>query len=195
MLLALLAGCAEYKEYHYKEYTVSREQAFSTMVDLLHKEGYKIEEIDENYVNDLPEVYIETGWNLSQTGGVYHGNDQRRKAYVKITTLYSERDPVEHQPLSNEQGKEMRDLEKEEAKKAGLEQTRLGIAVRLERRSDISRPLESDWYYDGPDSYSVMELMGRFEAAWGEERSGGATKPSGKSEKLKQQELERNYGN
>lgn len=191
----MLAGCAEYKEYRYQEFTVSREQAYSSMIDILHKEGYKITETDENYVNDLPEVYMETDWNMRQTGGVYHGNDVRRKAYVKITTLYSERKKVEHQPLSNEQGERMLEIEAENKKKADLEQTRIGIAVRLERKSDIRRPIASDWQYDGPDNFAVAELMGRFEAAWGEERSGGSTRPSPKSERLKEEELERKYGN
>lgn len=191
-LVALLAGCAEYKEYTYKEFSVSREQAYQSMVTILKDEGYPITEIEENYVNDLPEVYIETDYNLRQTGAVYQGNNMRRKAYVKITTVYSEREPFEYQPLNDEEGEAMnKGREKyEEDKKAGLEQTRIGIAVRLERRSDITRPLEADWYYDGPDNYESAALMGRFEAAWGDSRSGGKIGPSSKGEKRKREELE-----
>lgn len=191
-MVALLAGCAEYKEYTYKEYSVSREQAYQSMVSILREEGYPVTTIEENYVNDLPEVYIETDYNLRQTGAVYQGNNIRRKAYVKITTMYSEREPFEYQPLNDLDGKAMdEDREKyDEDKKAGLEQTRVGIAVRMERRSDISRPLEADWYYDGPDNYESAALMGRFEAAWGEMRRGGSTEPSAKGIQRKKEELE-----
>jgi hypothetical protein len=192
-LVALLAGCAEYKEYTYKEYSVSREQAYQSMLYILNEEGYPIAEIDENFVNDLPEVYIETDWNLRQTGSVYHGNDQRRKAYIKITTVYSERQPFEYQPLSDDDGERLKDEaeQTELDKKAGLEQTRIGIAVRLERRSDIKRPFEADWYYDGPDNFEAAALMGRFEAAWGERKHGGSTEPSAKSMQKKREDLEK----
>ncbi len=195
LALVLLAGCAEYKEYTYKEFTVSREQAYQTMVGILESEGYRITEISENYVNDLPEVYMETDWNMRQSGSVYPGNDMRRKAYVKITTQYSERKPREYQPLDDEDAERIRELEEDERKKAELEQTRIGIAVSLERRSDIRKPLETDWYYDGQDKFTVAELMGRFEAAWGEDKAGGGTKPSRRSEDLKRQELEGRYEN
>lgn len=189
---ALLAGCAEYKEYTYKEFSVSREQAYQSMVTILRDEGYPITEIEENYVNDLPEVYIETDYNLRQTGAVYKGSNFRRKAYVKITTMYSEREPFEYQPLDDLDGEAMDEgrAKYEEDKKAGLEQTRIGVAVRLERKSDISRPLEADWYYDGPDNYEVAALLGRFEAAWGEARRGGSTEPSAKGMQQKRKELE-----
>lgn len=194
-MLLLVGGCAEYKEYTYKEFTVSREHAYQTMVGILESEGYRVTEISENYVNDLPEVYMETDWNMRQAGSVYPGNDMRRKAYVKITTQYSEREPREYQPLSEEDAERIREQAEEERKKAELEQTRIGIAVTLERRSDIRKPLEADWYYDGPDSFAVAELMGRFEAAWGEDRAGGDTRPSSRGEDLKKRELEGRYGN
>lgn len=195
LLLATLAGCAEYKEYTYKEYSVSREQAYQAMLTILNSEGYDVTEVDENFVNELPEIYMETDWNMRQTGSVYAGNDFRRKAYIKITTLYSERKAFEHQPLSEEDGKRMKELEAEQKKKADLEQTRLGIAVRLERRSDIKRPLEADWYYEGPDNFEVASLMGRFEAAYGEEKHGGSTEPSARGMSNKRDELERRTGN
>jgi len=195
LLLTLLAGCAEYKEYTYKEYSVSREQAYQAMLSILDSEGYDVTEVEENYVNDLPEIYMETDWNMRQTGSVYAGNDYRRRAYVKITTLYSERKPNEYQPLSNEDGKRLRELEETQKKKADLEQTRIGIAVRLERRSDIKRPLEADWYYEGPDNFEVAALMGRFEAAYGEEKHGGSTEPSSKGIARKREELEKRSGN
>ncbi|MBZ0136350.1 MAG: hypothetical protein K8I27_08255 [Planctomycetes bacterium] len=192
-LVALLGGCAEYKEYTYKEFSVSREQAYQSMVSILTEEGYPIAELEENYVNDLPEIYIETEWNLRQTGSPYQGNDMRRKAYVKVTTVYSERKPFEYQPLDDMDGERMNEKKAkvEEDKKAGLEQTRIGVAVRLERRSDINRPLEADWYYDGPDNYEAAALMGRFEAAWGEKKHGGSTEPSAKGIKQKREELEK----
>ena len=191
-MIALLAGCAEYKEYTYKEFSVSREQAYQSMTSILEDEGYPISEVDENYVNDLPEIYIETEFNLRQTGAVYRGANMRRKAYVTITTVYSERAPFEYQPLNELDGERLEEAghKYEEEKKAGLEQTRIGIAVRLERKSDISRPLEADWYYDGPDNYESGALMGRFEAAWGESRKGGSTEPSAKGVKRKREELE-----
>ena len=195
LLLALLAGCAEYKEYTYKEYSVSREQAYQAMLSILDSEGYDVTEVEENYVNDLPEIYMETDWNMRQTGSVYAGNDYRRRAYVKITTLYSERKPNEYQPLSNEDGKRLRELEETQKKKADLEQTRIGIAVRLERRSDIKLSLEADWYYEGPDNFEVAALMGRFEAAYGEEKHGGSTEFSSKGIARKREELEKRSGN
>lgn len=194
LFLALLAGCAEYKEYTYKEYSISREQAYESAVAILSAEGYQITEVEENYVNDLPEIYLETDWNQRQIGSPYPGNDMRRRAYIKITTLYSERKPYEYQPLSNEDGERIKELNGELDKKADLEQTRVGIAVRLERRSDIKRPLEADWYYDGPDNYESAALMGRFEAAYGEQKHGGSTEPSSKGRAMKEDELRRNQG-
>ncbi|MCA8946063.1 MAG: hypothetical protein KDB29_07540, partial [Planctomycetes bacterium] len=115
-------------------------------------------------------------------------------AYIKITTLYSERKPYEYQPLSDEDGERIKEMNEELEKKADLEQTRVGIAVRLERRSDIKRPLEADWYYDGPDNYESAALMGRFEAAYGAQKHGGSTEPSSKSRAMKEEELRRNQG-
>jgi hypothetical protein len=171
------------------------------MVSILRDEGYDIATTEENFVNELPEVYMDTEWNMIQTGSVYAGNDYRRKAYVKITTVYSERKPFEYQPLSEEEGKEMKEKKDKEEKKseaekkADLEQTRIGIAVRLERRSDIKRPLEADWYYEGPDNYESAALMGRFEAAWGKDRAGGSIGPSPKGEARKREDLESRTGN
>ncbi|MCA8910383.1 MAG: hypothetical protein KDB82_01660 [Planctomycetes bacterium] len=194
LLLGLLAGCAEYKEYSYQEFSISREQAYQSAVSILNQEGYTVTNIEENYVNDLPEVYLETDWNQRQVGSPYPGNDMRRKAYVKITTLYSERKPYEYQPLSEEDGERIREMEGDLKKKSELEQTRIGIAVRLERRSDIKRPLDSDWYYDGPDNYEVAALMGRFEAAYGEHKHGGSTEPSSKGTRMKEDQLTHKYG-
>lgn len=195
----MLAGCAEYKEYTYKEFSVSREQAYMAMRSILADEGYEVRDVEENVVNDLPEIYFDTEWNMTQTGSPYAGNDFRRRAYIKITTVYSERKPFEYQPLTEAEAKAWaekneKDGKKTEAeKKAELEQTRIGVAVRLERRSDIKRPLEADWYYEGPDNYEVAVLMGRFEAAYGTSKTGGTIKPSGKSEKMYRDELERKY--
>ena len=200
LLLALLAGCAEYKEYTYKEFSVSREQAYTAMMSILSDEGYEIRDKEENYVNDLPEIYVDTEWNMAQTGSPYAGNDFRRRAYIKITTVYSERKPFEYQPLTEAEAKrwaeqQEKDGKKTEAeKKADLEQTRIGVAVRLERRSDIKRPLEADWYYEGPDNYEVAVLLGRFEAAYGTSKTGGTVSPSGKSQKMYRDELERRQG-
>ena len=200
LALVMLAGCAEYKEYTYKDFSVSREQAYDTVVSILHAEGYEVADIDENYVNDLPEVDVTTEWNLRQTGSPYQGNDRRRKAYVKITTVYSERKAFEYQPLNEEQGKALNERKEENKakseaeKKAELEQTRIGIAVRLERHSDISRPLEADWYYDGPDNFESAALMGAFEAAWGKEKAGGTIGPSPKGEAIRKDELRRKSG-
>jgi hypothetical protein len=203
LLLALLAGCAEYKEYTYKEFSVPREQAYTALQSILADEGYEIRDVEENLVNDLPEIYFDTEWNMAQTGSPYAGNDFRRRAYIKITTVYSERKPFEFQPLNEAEAKAWAEQRKkqqereggmtEDEKKAELEQTRIGIAVRLERRSDIKRPLEADWYYEGPDAYEVAVLMGRFEAAYGTSKTGGTISPSGKSQKMYRDELERKY--
>jgi hypothetical protein len=186
-LMCALVGCAEYKEYTYREYAVSRENAYDAMRAILQAEGYEVNEVSENFVNDLPEVYMETEWNLRQTGSPYPGNDIRRKAYVKITTVQSERTRVQHQPLSDEDWEAMKEREEELDKRAELEHNRIGIAVRMERRSDIKKPLEADWFYDGPDNFEAAALMGRFESAYG--RKAGA-KPSAKSERIKRNQLE-----
>lgn len=193
-MLALLAGCAEYKEYTYQEFSISREQAYQSAVAILNDEGYTVTKVEENYVNDLPEIYLETDWNQRQVGNPYPGNDMRRKAYFKITTLYTERKKYEFQPLSKEDGERIKDRNAELEKKAELEQTRIGVAVRLERRSDIQQPLEADWYYDGPDNYETSALMGRFEAAYGEHKHGGSTEPSPQSRAWREQELRKKNG-
>ena len=200
LALGLLAGCAEYKEYQYQEFSVSREIAYTAIRSILADEGYEIRDIDENVVNDLPEIYMDTEWNMTQSGSPYAGNDFRRRAYVKVTTVYSERSEFEYQPLSEAEAKawaeenEREGRKSETEKKADLEQTRIGIAVRLERRSDIKRPLEADWYYEGPDNYEVSVLMGRFEAAYGVKKSGGTIKPSSKGEAIRRDELKRRQG-
>ncbi len=188
-MCALMAGCSTYKEYTYIEYPISRENAFDAMRAILVEEGYPIDSIEENYVNDLPEVIIESDWNLRQTGSVYMGNDYRRRAYVKITTLYSERKPAEYQPLSEEEGARYKEMEEERKKRADLEQTRIGVAVRLERRTDIKRPLEADWQYEGPDNFAVAEILGRFEASYGEKNSRSGMGPSEKSQRLREDDL------
>lgn len=189
MLGAFTAGCSTYKEYTYIEYPISRENAFEAMRAILTEEGYPIDNIEENFVNDLPEVIIETDWNLRQTGSVYAGNDYRRRAYVKITTLYSERKPAEYQPLSEDEGKRYSEMESERQKRADLEQTRIGVAVRLERRTDIKKPLEADWQYEGPDNFAVAELLGRFEASYGEKNSKTRMGPSERGQRLREEDL------
>ncbi len=190
----LLAGCAEYKEYRYRDFMVSREQAYDAVRYVLDTEGYEVVTYEENWVNDLPESYLETTWNMRQTGNPYPGNDVRRKAYVKITTRYSDRKPVEYQPLTEEEGEALDKLNEEIKRKADIETTRISIAVRSERRSDLKRPLESEWIYQGPDGFEVMALMGRLESTLGT-ASGGMGGPTDRGMKLKEDRLRSASGN
>jgi hypothetical protein len=193
-LAGLIAGCAEHKDYYFKDFNVSREQAYDAVMYVLRDEGYDVTEFSENMVNDLPEAYMETDWNMRQTGNPYAGNDVRRKAYIKLTTQYSDRTPVEYQPLSEEDGEALTKLKDDIRKKADLETTRISVAVRSERRTDIKRPLEADWIYEGPDKYEVMALLGRVEAIFGKQ-SGRAGRPSAKGEKLKEEQIRAGSGN
>lgn len=196
LALALLGGCAEYKEYTYNEYPMSREQVYEGIRSILTAEGYEIVDSSENFVNGMPQTELKTDWNMSQSGGVYKGNDTRRKAFITITTLYTERKKEDFQPLSEEQGRKYREREKEEEennkdvyKKTQLERTRLGIAVNSEHRDVIDRPLEADWIYDGPDGLTVAQLMGRFEAYFGAQKQGGGAKLSPKGERLAEERI------
>lgn len=183
LALALLAGCAEYREYSYRDYQMSREQMYDGVMAILNSEGYEVVEREENFVNGLPQIEMKTDWNMSMSGHVYRGNDKRRKAFVTITTLYTERKEQDFQPLTEEEGKKYLEKREEDKKKAKLEQTRLGIAVNSERRDAIDRVLEAEWIAEGPDALTASQLLGRFEA-WFGEKTGGGVKPSRKGEKL-----------
>lgn len=178
----LVQGCAEHKEYQYKDFQVSREIAYDTMVGLLREEGYEIVEQEENWLNDLPEVKMTTDWNMTQAGGVYKGNDVRRKAYIRIITSVTDRKGPEFQPLNASDAAKHREMTKNLEKRSKLEIQRIGVAVRLERKSDISRPFESDWVYDGPDEQAVFALLSKFEIRVTD--ATGTFGPSRKSEKL-----------
>lgn len=188
LLLALLGGCAEHKEFQYRDYPMSREDMYDAVVSVLQAEGYEIKSQNEDFVNGLPQLEIETDWNLRYVGSVYRGNDLRHRAYVRITTLYTERDQREFQPLSPEDGKRITEMKEEQRKKADLEQTRLGIAVTREHRDAIDRVLEAEWIYDGPDALAAAQLLGRFEAIFGGKKGGGA-RPSNKGSRLKEEGL------
>jgi hypothetical protein len=188
LMLALLSGCAEHKEYYYRDFPIPREQAFDGMVNILHGEGYDIVKLKENSVKNLPETYLETAWNMRQAGNPYPGNDVRRRAYVKITTIYSEREIEEHQPLDLDDANRLARLNEEQRMKAELEHTRISIAVRGERRSNIRSPLESDWIYEGPDNLEVMALLGRAQALFAD-HTGRASRPSARSERLHEERL------
>ncbi|MBX3473254.1 MAG: hypothetical protein KF754_02650 [Planctomycetes bacterium] len=186
--LALLGGCAEHKEYHYRDYPMSREDMYDAMVSVLKAEGYEIKSQEENFVNGMPRLEIETDWNMRYVGSVYKGNDVRHRAYVRITTLYTERDEREFQPLSPDDGKRIKEQQEEQRKKADMEQTRLGIAVTREHRDAIDRVLEAEWIYDGPDNLTAAQLLGRFEAIFGGKKGGGA-RPSNKGARLHEEGL------
>jgi len=188
LVLALLGGCAEHKEFQYRDYPMAREEMYDAVISVLAAEGYEVADQSENVINGLPEMEIETAWNLRYTGNVYKGNELRHRAYVRITTLYTERDEREFQPLSPSDGKRITEMKEEERKKAELEQTRLSIAVTREHREAVTGPLQAEWTYDGPDALSAAQLLGRFEALFGT-RGGGGTKPSNKGQRLKEEEL------
>lgn len=188
VVLAMLTGCVTHKDYYYRDFAVPREQAYDAMIHVLQDEGYQVTSLEENWVNDKPEVYLETDWNLAQTGNPYPGNDVRRRAYIKITTIYTDRKPEEFQPLDDKDGENLDKLKEEQQRKAKLDHTRVSIAVNRENRSDIKRPLDADWISQGSDNFEVMALMGRLEALF-VDRSGDALRPSAKGEKLKEEQL------
>ena len=182
LALLLIAGCAEYKEYKYETYQVSREDAYLAVEAQLARAGYEIVVREESVNDGLPEIYLETSFNTSDH--IYKGSSVRRKAYVRIITQFSERSPHEFQPLRLEDGKTEEEFAKEKkarSKRDALEYTTIGIAVRLERRSDVARPLESEWLYEGPDNYTRLELHSRLEVAL-RDRQGGI-EPSARSMK------------
>ena len=192
---ALLGGCAEYKEYLYGDFSASHEQALDAVQTVLMNEGYEINGRPErNWVNDLPETYLETEWNMRQAGSVVPGNDFRRRASIKITTRFSDRKPQEYQPLSESNAEELKEKNEEIRKKAGMETTRVSIAVRGERRSDIKRPLEADWIYEGPDNLEARTLIFRLETIFGKGRE-STPGPTDKSVKLKEDQLRGASGN
>jgi hypothetical protein len=186
--LALLAGCAEYREYTYRDYQMSREQIYDGLMSVLDSEGYTVIEREENFVNGLPQTELKTDWNMQQTGHPYQGNDRRRKAFITITTLYTERKEADFQPLTEEEGRKHTERKEEEKKKkADLEHTRVGVAVNTERRDSIDRPLEADWISEGPDALAAAEVLGLLQAVFGL-KEGGA-EPSRKGMDLKEREL------
>lgn len=182
--LLLIAGCAEYKEFKYETYQVSREDAYLAVEAQLARAGYEIVVREESLYEGLPEIYLETSFNTQHADHVYKGNSVRRKAYVRIITRFSDRGPDDFQPLRPEDGKTEEELKKDEEarrKRAATELTTIGIAVRLERRSDVARPLESEWVYEGPDNLTRLELHSRLEVAL-RDRHGGI-EPSARSMK------------
>jgi hypothetical protein len=187
MSLALLAGCAEYREYTYRDYQMSREQIHDGLMAVLESEGYTVVEREENFVNGLPQTELKTDWNMQETGHPYRGNDRRKKAFVTITTRYSERKEEEFQPLTEEEGRKHLEKKAEAEKKAELEHTRVGVAVNTERRDSIDRPLEADWISEGPDALAAAEILGLLQAVFGL-KEGGA-EPSRKGLSLKEQEI------
>jgi hypothetical protein len=196
-LAALLCGCAEHKEYEYREFQVSRENAYQTVKGMLEHEQYDVVEVtNEDY--DEPEIYMETSWNLRQVNNeVYRGNAVRRRAYVRIITRISDREPIEFQPLERAD-KPMTKEEKEKwakdhedsVKKGALEITSIGIAVRRERLSDIKSPadiINGDWVYEGPDQLEGAELFGKLEMILATKN--GAGNPSERSMKRERERM------
>jgi hypothetical protein len=188
LVSALLIGCVEHKDYFYRDFQVSREGAYDAVMHVLATEGYEVTRLDENWVRGLPEIYLETDWNMSQTGNPYPGNDVRRRASIKITTIYSERERFEYQPLTEDDAEELRRRDEEAAKRAELEHTRISVAIRAERRSNVRQPIRSDWIYEGSDNYEVGAILGRLEGIFGETRYGGS-RPSAQGERLREQDL------
>jgi MoaA/NifB/PqqE/SkfB family radical SAM enzyme len=131
-LAALLCGCAEHKEYEYREFQVSRENAYHTVKGMLAEQQYDVVEVrDEDYRE--PEIYMETNWNLRQvTPSVYRGNAVRRKAYVRIITRITDRKPREFQPLEKAD-KPMTKEEKEKWEKDHADSVKKGAGNPSER--------------------------------------------------------------
>lgn len=190
-LAALVCGCAQHKEYEYRDFQVSRENAYQTVKNMLASEQYDVVEVrDEDYKE--PEIYMETGWNLRDVNKqVYRGNAIRRKAYVRIITRITDRKPIEFQPLERadkpmtKEEREKWEKEHAESKKKGeLEITTIGIAIRRERLSDIKSPadiIDGDWVYEGPDELEGSMLFGKLEMIFADKR--GAGNPSERSMK------------
>jgi hypothetical protein len=188
-LSAVLCGCAQHKEYEYRDFQVSRENAYQTVKTMLQSEQYDIVEVrEENY--DAPEIYMESSWNLRDVNKqVYRGNSVRRKAYVRIITVVSDRKRVEFQPLeradkpmTKEEREKWEKEHEESVKKGSLEMTTIGIAIRRERLSDIKSPadiIDGDWVYEGPDQLEGSSLMGKLEMIFADKR--GAGNPSDRS--------------
>lgn len=190
-LAALVCGCAQHKEYEYRDFQVSRENAYQTVKNMLASEQYDVVEVrDEDYKE--PEIYMETSWNLRDVNKqVYRGNAIRRKAYVRIITRITDRKPIEFQPLERadkpmtKEEREKWEKEHAESKKKGeLEITTIGIAIRRERLSDIKSPadiIDGDWVYEGPDELEGSMLFGKLEMIFADKR--GAGNPSERSMK------------
>lgn len=187
--LLFLGGCAESKEYQYRDYQISRENAYHTLKSILAEEGYDVVKIEETDYKE-PEIYLETSWNMRDANkSVYRGNSVRRRAYVRIITRFSDREVVEFQPLERadkpmtkeEKAKWEKDNEASR-KKGELEVTTIGIAVRRERLSDIKSPadiINGDWTYEGPDELASSVLFGDLEMIIAERK--GAGEPSKRS--------------
>ncbi len=196
-LAALLCGCAEHKEYEYREFQVSRENAFNTVKGMLESQQYDVVEIrDEDYKE--PEIYMETNWNMRQVNNeIYRGNAVRRKAYVRIITRITDRKPIDFQPLeradkpATKEEKEKWAKEHEDSVKKGeLEFTTIGIAIRRERLSDIKSPadiIDGDWVYEGPDQLEGAELFGKLEMILASRN--GAGNPSERSMKRERERI------
>ncbi|MBV6516617.1 MAG: hypothetical protein HPKKFMNG_02303 [Planctomycetes bacterium] len=183
LALSLLAGCAEFKDYQYRDYQVSRENAYHTMKAVLANEGYTVVIVEDQDYKE-PEIYLETDWNMRNANqSVYRGNSIRRKAYVRILTRYTERGESEFQPLDRADKpmtkEERAKWEKEHeaaAKKGDLEFTTIGIAVRRERLSDVKSPadiINGDWVYEGPDSLAADIMFGDLEMILADKKGAG----------------------
>ena len=188
-LAGLLCGCAQHKEYEYRDFQVSRENAYQTVKAMLESEQYDIVEVREEDYNE-PEIYMESSWNLRDVNKqVYRGNSVRRKAYVRIITVVSDRKRVEFQPLeradkpmTKEEREKWQREHEESVKKGNLEMTTIGIAIRRERLSDIKSPadiIDGDWVYEGPDQLEGSSLLGKLEMIFADKR--GAGNPSDRS--------------
>jgi hypothetical protein len=196
-LAALLCGCAEHKEYEYREFQVSRENAFHTVKGMLEAEQYNIVEITEEDYKE-PEIYMESDWNLRQVNKeIYRGNAVRRKAYVRIITRITDRKPTEFQsleradkPMTKEEKEKWAKDHADSVKKGELEITTIGIAIRRERLSDIKSPadiINGDWVYEGPDELEGSELFGKLEMILATKN--GAGSPSERSMKRERERI------
>lgn len=195
LVLLLLAGCAEYKEYYFKDFQISREDAYNSVVAVLNEQGYEVVKLEEIPGNE-PEVYLESGWNMRQTDSPYPGNNVRRRAYVRLITTFTDRRPKEFQPLAKADKPmtpdEVKTFERDEtARKMGnLEITRVGVAVRREKRNDVRSPMEimdGDWVYLGPDTLATEMILGDLDILMGDRR--GAGEPSERSLRARRDRL------
>lgn len=196
-MLALLglAGCAEYKEYYFKDFQMSREDAYTTVISVLNEQGYEIAKFEEIAAHE-PEIYLESKWNMRQADSVYPGNNVRRRAYVRVITTFTDRRADEFQPLRKADKpmtpEEIKAWEKKETerKMGDLEITRIGVAVRREKLNDIRSPadfLEGDWVYQGPDTLATDMILADLELLVGEKR--GAGEPSDRIMELHKKRL------